>query len=75
MLGKISQTSRLICLLNLIAIFFKECITFKVTFLFNLSLFNFGEQYWHNKFVNDASKDTSGGSTASVPQIEAEVHF
>jgi nucleoside-specific outer membrane channel protein Tsx len=34
-----------------------------------------GYQYWHNKFGSDASKDPSGGSIASVPQIQFEVHF
>jgi len=34
-----------------------------------------GYQYWHNKFGNDASADSSGGATASVFQAEAEVHF
>jgi len=34
-----------------------------------------GYQYWHNKFGSDSSKDHSGGSTASVPQIQCEVHF
>ena len=32
-------------------------------------------QYWKNKFGNDSSKDTSGGSTARTPMIRAEYHF
>lgn len=34
-----------------------------------------GYQYWKNKYGNDSAKDTSGGSTARVPQLLAEVHF
>jgi hypothetical protein len=34
-----------------------------------------GYQYWHNKFGNDSSLDPTGGSTASVPQLVAEIHF
>jgi len=34
-----------------------------------------GYQYWRNKYGNDASKDPTGGSTASAPQLELEWHF
>lgn len=32
-------------------------------------------QYWKNKFGNDSSRDSSGGSTAKTPMIRAEYHF
>lgn len=38
-------------------------------------LAGFSYQYWDNKFGNNASSDSSGGSKASAPQINAEVHF
>jgi len=34
-----------------------------------------GYQYWHNKFGNNSSLDTTGGSTAHLPQLELEWHF
>jgi nucleoside-specific outer membrane channel protein Tsx len=34
-----------------------------------------GYQYWKNKFGNDSSADSTGGCTASVFQLQAEVHF
>jgi len=34
-----------------------------------------GYQYWHNKFGNDSSRDSTGGSTAHVPQLELEWHL
>ncbi len=34
-----------------------------------------GYQYWNNKFGIDASKDTTGGSKASVVQLVAEFHL
>jgi hypothetical protein len=34
-----------------------------------------GYQYWHNKFGNISADDTTGGSTAHVPQFEFEWHF
>ncbi len=34
-----------------------------------------GYQYWNNKFGNDNTHDASGGSKASLPQLQVEFHF
>jgi hypothetical protein len=34
-----------------------------------------GYQYWNNKFGNDNSHDPTGGSKASLPQLQIEFHF